>query len=70
MTIKQEIHQMSMRSSLNLIYTMSRSIATLMSMDEDIAAEIVCSSSEIILQEALDLYDRIHTAAEIVKKTI
>ena len=61
---------MSMRSSLNLIYTMSRSIATLMSMDEDIAAEIVCSSSEIILQEALDLYDRIHTAAEIVKKTI
>ena len=61
MTIKQEIHQMSVRTSLNLIYTMSRTIATLLPMTEPIAAEIVHTSSETILREALDLYDRVHT---------
>ena len=62
MTIKQEIHQLSVRSSLNLIYTMSRAIAMMMTMDEDTAAEIVRNSSETILREAIDLYDRLHAA--------
>lgn len=61
MTIKQEIHQMSVRLSLNLIYTMSRSIVTMMAMDDPLAAEIVRTSSETILREAIDLYDRVHT---------
>jgi len=61
MTLKQEIHQMSVRTSLNLIYTMSRSIVTMMAMDEPLAAEIVRTSSETILREAIDLYDRVHT---------
>lgn len=64
MTIKQEIHRMSVRSSLNLIYTMSRTIATMMTMDEAVAAEIVQASSETILREAIELYDRIRTATE------
>lgn len=55
MTLKQEIHQMSVRTSLNLIYTMSRSIVTMMAMDEPLAAEIVRTSSETILREAIDL---------------
>jgi len=61
MTIKQEIHQMSVRTSLNLIYTMSRSIVTMMAMDDPLAVEIVRTSSETILREAIDLYDRVHT---------
>jgi len=61
MTLKQEIHQMSVRTSLNLIYTMSRTIDTLLPMNEPIAAEIVRTSSETILREAIDLYDRVHT---------
>ena len=31
-------------------------------MDEDTAAEIVRNSSETILREAIDLYDRLHAA--------
>lgn len=62
MTLKQEIHQMSVRTSLNLIYTMIRSIVTMMAMDDPIAAEIVRTSSETILREAIDLYDRVHAS--------
>jgi len=40
---------------------MSRSIVTMMAMDEPLAAEIVRTSSETILREAIDLYDRVHT---------
>lgn len=61
MTLKQEIHQMSVRMSLNLIYTMSKVIATVMPMNDPNTAEIMHNSSETILREALDLYDRLHT---------
>ena len=61
MTLKQEIHQMSVRSSLNLIYTMSKVIATVMPLDDPGVTELIFSSSETILREAIDLYDRVHT---------
>jgi len=61
MTLKQEIHQMNVRTSLNLIYTMSKVIAAVMPMDDPDVVEIMHNSSETILREALDLYDRLHT---------
>ena len=53
-----------------MIYTMSRVIAAMMPMEEDAVAEIIRNSSETILREALDLYDRIHTTSDAANENI
>ena len=59
MSLEQEIFQLSVRTSLNLIYTLSRSIATVMPLEGDVASDVIRTSSEMILREAIALHDRI-----------
>lgn len=56
MSFEQEIFQINVRSSLNLIYTMSRMLATMMNMDDTAAAQLMQASTDMILQEACELY--------------
>lgn len=62
MSLEQEVFQLSIRTSLNLIYTMSRTIATVMPMEGEIAADVIRTSSEMILREAVALHDKLSTA--------
>lgn len=67
MSLEQEVFQLSVRTSLNLIYTMSRTIATIMPMEGEIAADVIRTSSEMILREAVTLHDKL-SAAYAVKE--
>lgn len=62
MNLEQEVFQLSVRTSLNLIYTMSRTIATVMPMEGEIAADVIHTSSEMILREAVALHDKLSEA--------
>lgn len=62
MNLEQEVFQLSVRTSLNLIYTMSRTIATVMPMEGEIAADVIRTSSEMILREAVALHDKLSEA--------
>lgn len=66
---EQEIFRLSVRTSLNLIYTLSRSIVTVMPMDSEAAADVLRTSSALILREAVELHDRI-SEAYAVKENI
>lgn len=67
MSLEQEVFQLSIRTSLNLIYTMSRTIATVMPMEGEIAADVIRTSSEMILREAVALHDKLSTAYAVKK---
>lgn len=69
MSLEQEVFQLSIRTSLNLIYTMSRTIATVMPMEGEIAADVIRTSSEMILREAIALHEKL-SAAYAVKENI
>ena len=62
MNLEQEVFQLSVRTSLNLIYTMSRTIATVMPMEGEIAADVIRTSSEMILREVVALHDKLSEA--------
>lgn len=59
MSLEQEVFRLSVRTSLNLIYTLSRTMVTVMPMEGEVAADVLRTSSELMLREAIALHDRI-----------
>ena len=53
MSLEQEVFQLSVRTSLNLIYTLSRTMVTVMSMEGEVAADVLRTRSELILREVI-----------------
>ena len=64
MTLNAEIDELCIRMSLNLIYTLSRTLTVALTMEGDVASDVLRSSSELILREAVTLSDRIKNVLE------
>ena len=64
MTLNAEIDELCIRMSLNLIYTLSRTLTVALTMDGDVASDVLRSSSDLILREAVTLSDRIKNVLE------
>ena len=64
MTLNAEIDELCIRMSLNLIYTLSRTLTVALTMEGDVASDVLRSSSDLILREAVTLSDRIKNVLE------
>ena len=64
MTLNAEIDELCIRMSLNLIYTLSRTLSVALAMEGDVASDVLRSSSDLILREAVTLSDRIKNVLE------
>ena len=69
MCIEKKWEQFGIRTSLNMIYVLSRSVDILMPLDGEEAANALLLSSELILQEAEKLHQRILTNLSLGKET-
>ena len=64
MTLNAEIDELCIRMSLNLIYTLSRTLTVALTMEGNVASDVLRSSSDLILREAVTLSDRIKNVLE------